>query len=297
MSFYVTLPSNVSIEFFPTNTTTNYTTLLKTPLRLNTEYEVGLAEIIYNQSWKVNLGKVFINDRNIITEKKLYAVDGENYETLVKRINAMLNSYTISKEYERRKTIFHEKYLSDEKKEFLEHIEAGLKILLPNIKNKIKNQIVVDDILKTIEMPRKSLSNERIHFLLPDNISLKFEGRILEILNLEEGYLNSLSHSKKIIRKNIESINSLFIYTDIIDFQFVGDEMAPLIRNVVVMNEYTHSVCRIYEAPHYIPVNKSEIYTINIDIRDDTGEKIQFIEGRVIIKLHFRPKEKKNGFQ
>ena len=35
---------------------------------------------------------------------------------------------------------------------------------------------------------------------------------------------------------------------------------------------------------------RSNIETIEIDIRSDLGEKIQFQSGQVIIKLHFRRK-------
>ena len=58
MSFYVTLPSNASIDVFPHNTATNYTTSLQMPLRFDTQYEVGLVEMVYNHNWTNNIGKL-----------------------------------------------------------------------------------------------------------------------------------------------------------------------------------------------------------------------------------------------
>ena len=52
MSFYITLPSNSSQSDFPDNTLTHYTTRLKNSLRLNGNYEVALAQIIFPKNWK-----------------------------------------------------------------------------------------------------------------------------------------------------------------------------------------------------------------------------------------------------
>ncbi len=41
MSFYVTLPSNSSMLFFPNNSLTNYITKLKRNIKLEGEYEVA----------------------------------------------------------------------------------------------------------------------------------------------------------------------------------------------------------------------------------------------------------------
>jgi hypothetical protein len=51
MSFYVTLPSDSSLRYFPDNKISHFTTQLPTPIVLNGEWEVGLSEIIYPHSW------------------------------------------------------------------------------------------------------------------------------------------------------------------------------------------------------------------------------------------------------
>ena len=47
---------------------------------------------------------------------------------------------------------------------------------------------------------------------------------------------------------------------------------------------------KVYTAPQYISLSVYNIESIEVDIRDDTGEKIQFEAGKVLVKLHFRPK-------
>ena len=65
----------------------------------------------------------------------------------------------------------------------------------------------------------------------------------------------------------------------------------PLLRTVVVDNSYLKTAWVHYDNPHYLNVNKSEISSIKVQIRDDNGNKIRFENGKIIAKLHFRPKQ------
>ena len=49
--FYVTLPSDSSADYFPNNTVARFVTRLPERIRLDGEYEMGLAEIIYPHTW------------------------------------------------------------------------------------------------------------------------------------------------------------------------------------------------------------------------------------------------------
>lgn len=49
--FYLTLPSNSSMNYFPSNTLTHYTTKLPKITVLHGVWEIGLAEIQYPHSW------------------------------------------------------------------------------------------------------------------------------------------------------------------------------------------------------------------------------------------------------
>ena len=43
-----------------------------------------------------------------------------------------------------------------------------------------------------------------------------------------------------------------------------------------------------YDRPHFIPLSRSEIQNIEVNIRDDTGNLISFECGKVVLKLVFR---------
>lgn len=51
MSFYVTLPSDSSRNYFPENKISHFITRLPAPVELKGEWEVGLVEFIYPHTW------------------------------------------------------------------------------------------------------------------------------------------------------------------------------------------------------------------------------------------------------
>ena len=70
--FYVTLPSNSSMEYFPDNKTSNFVTKLSRTLQLDGGWEVGLAEIAYPHTrYNIHEGK---NSVEIYPPDNLYLV-------------------------------------------------------------------------------------------------------------------------------------------------------------------------------------------------------------------------------
>ena len=59
-SFYVTLPSNASFNIYPDNKKSNYTTQFNTPLILDGNYEVALANITCTPNIKIDYGHIVI---------------------------------------------------------------------------------------------------------------------------------------------------------------------------------------------------------------------------------------------
>ncbi|GIY37614.1 uncharacterized protein CDAR_125911 [Caerostris darwini] len=51
MSFYLTLPSDSSLHYFPNNKISSFVTQLPSPITLDGKWEVGLTEIIYPHTW------------------------------------------------------------------------------------------------------------------------------------------------------------------------------------------------------------------------------------------------------
>ena len=82
-------------------------------------------------------------------------------------------------------------------------------------------------------------------------------------------------------------IHALYVYCDFLQFTYVGNMKAPLLRVLDSEEEAGDVVTRYYERPRYIPLQKN-FDSIQIIITDDLSEKIQFENGKVLLTLHFR---------
>jgi hypothetical protein len=82
---------------------------------------------------------------------------------------------------------------------------------------------------------------------------------------------------------------NIFVYTDIISYQRVGDSYVLLLRTVHIEGKDGDVVTVNYDKPHYVPVSKKYIENILVEHKTDQNENIEFTYGKTIIKLHFRP--------
>ena len=82
--------------------------------------------------------------------------------------------------------------------------------------------------------------------------------------------------------------NGIYVYSDIVEHQFVGDNMAPLLRVIQADRQSGKNIYHIYEKPYYLPVTRQRIDTIEISLRIDFGETLIFESRRVLVKLHFK---------
>ena len=74
--------------------------------------------------------------------------------------------------------------------------------------------------------------------------------------------------------ENMEGYTVLYVYTDVIQNQLVGNVRAPLLRVVPVRSRYGDTTRVTYEQPQFLPLSRSTIHTVEINIRSDTGELV-----------------------
>lgn len=89
-------------------------------------------------------------------------------------------------------------------------------------------------------------------------------------------------------------VYNLFVYTDIIQYQAVGDSYSPLLGTVKVSGDFGDMINVRTNPIHYKPVSKNYIKSIRIEIKTDYNQCVNFIYGKSIIKLHFRPVKSQN---
>lgn len=122
-----------------------------------------------------------------------------------------------------------------------------------------------------------------------NSASIQFNKSLSRMLGFEDNVLIQKDTHSSFPVDIHRGFYSLYVYSDIVSSQYVGDTLAPLLRTV----EMDHStvggmVCKTYNSPHYVPVKLRDIETIKIDLRLDSGKLLPFESGQVICKVHFR---------
>ena len=97
---------------------------------------------------------------------------------------------------------------------------------------------------------------------------------------------------------NIVRILSLMIYSDLVEYNIVGDTKAPLLRcfpfistlkagDIITTGHYMNY--QTFSNLQFRPLLKNSFYSIQIDLRDSSGEKIPFVSaGLTRLVLMFR---------
>ena len=135
------------------------------------------------------------------------------------------------------------------------------------------------------------LSNRVIYNVQKYNIEVRLSSQVIEVLGLQERAWIARDGTGNYPPDHTNGFNALYVYCYVVQPQIVGNVYAPLLRTVGINNEKRGDlVQRLYDQPHYVPVNTDELSIIEINIKDDTGQNISFASGKVICKLHFRQK-------
>jgi hypothetical protein len=270
--FYVTLPSNsvshqnrykvdeTEADDGPgVNTQSEFRVQLPNQIRLDGEWEVALAEIIYPHSWyNVDTEKhtdchIFISLHHT-TENKIVicAIPSGSYETteaLLEAVNHQLDQSLGIEGY----------------------FDKDVQLRYDTIKRRV--DLICSDLVLKIAIGEKLRymlgldKQRREHWLNPRHLAAKYP------VDLRGGF------------------DALYVYCDLVSNQVVGDVLVPLLRVINIEGQHDDIVAKTYNNPHYVPVVKQEFNTIEISIKDDTNQSVRFMSGKVVVKLHFRKRK------
>ena len=127
--------------------------------------------------------------------------------------------------------------------------------------------------------------------IMSHEVSKKMEGSDLAMrMGFKENEILRESPIVSPFMTNIKRYTDLYVYTDIIQNQYVGDVRAPLLRVGPAKSRYGDTACVIYEQPQFLPLKRSNIQSIEINLRSNTGELVPFRSGKSILTLVFRRK-------
>lgn len=276
--FYITLPCNASTDVYPDNRISNYKTRLARNMNLKGQWEVGLIEFYYPISWytfnEEDAAFIINADPDILGYDENHYEEDRDVIIYIKEKKLQ----NVSKVCNTLKTGYYEDVLF-----LIREINANLPPRVTLGYDHIKN---------------------RIFLKAPANTSLIFYGKLAIILGLKSGVsLGSVKQQQHEDHSDGAPVVTyaphqadirgafygMYIYSDMIEYQSVGDSYVPLLRTVHIDGSSNDSVSVRFNKPHYVPVNKSNITDICIEVKDDQNKHVRFTYGKVVAKLHFRP--------
>ena len=257
--FYVTLPSNSSMGVFPNNTVTHFTTQLPQAIRLTGEWECGLVSVQYPHTWfNIHPGEVYID----VIELQYRSQEPMH------RLELPAGYYPSPKA------------LAEAMDKLLKHTHLST---LHDIKDALTFRFDEERQVFQIKFHKK--------------VQFGLSPRLQRLMGMEFDYLVTIpSHEpyEGVPNRADEldtGLQALYLYCDVIESRVVGDTLAPLLRAVSIDHRNNGvQVSREFQHIQYLPVQKKEFTTVEIDIRDDYGRSVPFSRGKVIVTLHFRRK-------
>jgi hypothetical protein len=250
--FYLTLPSDSSVAYYPENTIARYVTKLPERIRLDGDYEVGLSEIAYPHTW--------------------YNVDNEDERYWIGAFNIVTNEFLISK------VSIKSGYYGDGDAfaSSLTHQTTRAFADIPDISVKFT-------FVEHIDRIRMRIQNSNDTIVVLSSELLEFLGFRRKLMVTKDMDLNG-SVAFDVNR----GLNLMYVYCDIAADSTVGDIKAPLLRVCNVSGEHGRVVHVTYVRPHYVPVGRREFDTVEIAINNELGKPMPFEFGKSVVTLHFR---------
>ena len=247
--FYLHLPSNASLDKFPTNTLTEYRVCLPQTISLTGDWEVALTEIHYPHSWNNVQGnfenRFYLRNQELDDMWEPLIVPPGYYTSaadLIAKINKVINANDRFK---------------DELQLSFDTLNRKVTVHLQN-----KTEVYFYGIGQTLGFsPNKVISRT---------------STAERAVDLEHGF------------------HDLYVYCDMIQSQYVGDALVPLLRIVPVEGKDGERICKSFIRPQYLPVSRKQFESIEVNIKRDTGENVPFELGKVLLTLHFRQSRSAN---
>ena len=306
-SFFVDLPSDSSLITRPNNHGGNFTVDLPQTIRFSAyQWEVGLAEIIFQQDWQPLIAEDIwvafcINDKTGGTYSRCAAAVLEE-----KQLEKVRELRTFSSLWEKILKPLFERAMKN-----ANLIKAGTSSL--NIVEE-KNSALLELTVKVFEKDRRTvrleLSQSLLQLLGFTRAQLPDEGRYFKT-NTE----GEIKTPRTMFPPSIDrAITSLWIYTNIIRPHITGHSFSPLLRVVGVeksenfppnittgggggndvrrLSTFTSFSTRVvqFDRIHYYTLLSDEISQISIMITNESGKKGIKFSAPVVAKLHFRRK-------
>ena len=235
------------MQLFPDITLSYFTNFVQEQLNLDGQWEVAISDLSYPSMYQnVTEGKSMFFDKKLSNSSEFYYLGPGLYTSITDIVEAM-------------------------------------NILIQERHNHIENCINVK-VSQTTQKVETYLANEAsgLVFFSTDlgHVFGSNVGNEFAVMLRGKG-----PHKPEFAYENVR-IHSLMIYTDLIEYSIVGDTKAPLqlcfpfilklmSGNIMTIGQYMNY--QTFSNLQFKPLLKKFLHSIDIDLRDTSGEKIPFV--------------------
>jgi len=286
--FYITVPSNASMDVYPDNTMGTFRVRFPEEINLEGSWEVGMSDLIYSRdfvlpAYTFTVSKHDLENKEVTTTSCEGVIDSSKTRDDQRTIRIICSpdketptlTLSSSKQFTTASTSF------ETATDFVSHL----------------NHLVREESDLGISF-RLDPDTQLLSITLGSQTSMKGEVALLHVLGfrgkqMENNYFKVHTAGARSVFTGtapcvISPIYTIYVYLDIISMVIVGDTLARLLDIVPVDANSRGMTAYRVERPRYKPLERKTISDIMVHLRDETGQVIRFLEGTVILKLHFR---------
>ena len=246
-SFTIELVSNASSQLFPNNTLSLFTNFLAEQVNLDGQSEVAISEISYPSMYQnVTEGKFMFYDEKLSKTTEADYLDPGLYSSITDIVEAM-------------KTLIQER-------------------------NNRRDTCITIKVSRVAQKVKVYLANEESSLaIFCTDLGHIFGG---DVRNDSGILMRGKEQHEPTFAYDIVRIQSLMIYTDIGEYNLVGDTKAHLLRcfpfisklksgDIITTGQYMNY--QTFSNLQFRRLLKNSFHSIDIDLRDTSGEKILFV--------------------
>jgi hypothetical protein len=292
--------------------------------RINQDnYEVAVSQISFSNTEKLDLGKIVFCSylkgpegppKN--TELSIFAHMGESFSNVFERINSEIAKIYKKNEFARRVYLRSKNYIT-EREIYYDDSKSGIAnaIVLPFLNDDSLNKIVDEQIdflcpnmtLQYYKDVNKDKKYVLLHNLKSLNHTISYTGNITSIIEgLKDKLFNEISGGPQHVileSEFLQDMKLLFIETDIIENGKYCNNDMQILKLFETKTQSTpqlidFSDCMEYRQLKYKEVNErlaieneKRKETINISFKDRNFKNLNFSQGNILVKLHFRKRK------
>ena len=294
--FQIVLPSNASALNYPNNIPANFKTKLAMPIQLVGEWEMAIVDIQYSHSWinikkaiKIGLMSSAIASKSAGGEDPKGADIVDDFD---KTISGMMTDRKLTGYCYRHFTLPAGYYgtMSDICDFLTKQYAIALKEWLPDAKadftyNENTNKVSITGGQRRVQI---FIADENFQKLT--GIKLSVDSRFTSDTGPMYATTNYAGEQSQEASR-LENPTSMYIYSDICEYQLVGDSQAPLLGILPIDGQHKQQRYWSFVPPYYIGVTKSYLSEIELRICTDTGDLVPFTsDSAVVVRIHFRKK-------